>query len=165
MPLNNTAKLPDIITALQTMQGINGKADLASVIGSPAQDTDTIAMMVGHMQDAKNELATKMGGSAKGTDPLRSLTGGLTIGKKWASGSLATGSRESLYVSGLEFTPSVIVATRVNSSYAGGYYIKSWKNNEWMLADGLRNADIGNGYFSLSNNITYAVEWLWYAFE
>lgn len=52
--MDNTAKLSDIISALQTMEGINQKADLKSVLvnkGVNALDTDDMATLIGYVSN------------------------------------------------------------------------------------------------------------------
>lgn len=126
MPLDNTASIKDIITSLQSMEGINAKADLASVVGSPAQDTDTMATIIGHIQVAKNELAMKMNGDAKGTDPLQKLIGELAIGKKWALGTFThVDQQQGHTITGLGFRPSVVVGYDTSgyiTGRAGGFF-------------------------------------------
>lgn len=127
MALENTASIKDIITSLQSMEGINAKADLASVVGSPATAEDTMATMVNHIQSAKNELASKTG--QVNTEPLQSLVSNLVVGKKWVevivdstsetsvwtgfNGSSETGitvCHIPLFLGDVPFVPSKIVA-------------------------------------------------------
>jgi hypothetical protein len=115
MPLDNTATIKDIIAKLQSLEGINAKADLASVVGSPATEMDTIATINSIIQDAKNDLATKMADGSIGTEPLQTLVGNLSIGKKWASGSAVTGTE--LVVSGLDFTPTTFLFRVKSNQY------------------------------------------------
>lgn len=121
--LDNTAKLSDIISALQGIEGINAKADLASVVGSPATASDTMAAINAVIQQAKNDLAAKLDDS-NGTEPLQALIDKLFVGKKWASGNAYSandripatramgGVVENVYyttVDGLNFKPSIII--------------------------------------------------------
>lgn len=109
MPLDNTAKLSDIILALQTMEGINAKADLASVVGSPATSNDTMAAINAVIQQAKNDLAAKLDDGSHNTDPLLDLIDRLPNEIiKIASGN-TTGNVLSFTVAGLLFTPTYII--------------------------------------------------------
>lgn len=92
MPLDNTASIKDIITSLQNLEGINAKAELASVIGSPVTDEDTMSTMVNQIQTSKNELAGKIGEGTEGTEPLQSLIDKLIVGVKYASGMIVSSS-------------------------------------------------------------------------
>lgn len=124
MPLDNTAKLSDIISALQTMEGIHAKADLASVVGSPANADDTMATINNVIQSAKNTLAEKMDDGSNGTESLQELVDKLVMGKKWAKGNASVkevavinyvgnkyGTSPAIEVTGLDFRPSVILVT------------------------------------------------------
>ncbi|MEK4146428.1 hypothetical protein NST02_04970 [Robertmurraya sp. FSL W8-0741] len=124
MPLDNTASIKDIITSLQNLEGINAKAELASVIGSPVTDEDTMSTMVNQIQTSKNELAGKIGEGTEGTEPLQSLVDKVFVGKKWANGltpttgsgvfeiarNTATVTMNKFIFEGLSFRPSFIVA-------------------------------------------------------
>jgi hypothetical protein len=126
MPIDNTATIKDIIAKLQSLEGINAKADLASVVGSPATEADSMATINSVIQSAKNDLAGKMGGSASGSQALQTLVGDLSVGKKWASGSVTSSSstlafsdegsgtvfKPHVTVSGLDFTPSGVAIYR-----------------------------------------------------
>lgn len=69
MPLDNTTSIKDIITTLQSVEGINAKADLASVVGSPATADDAMVTITNTIQQAKNDLADKTG--QVNTEPLQ----------------------------------------------------------------------------------------------
>ena len=176
MPLDNTAKMSDIISALQTMEGINAKADLASVIGSPAQDADTMATLVNLIQGSKNELAIKMDDGSTGAEPLQTLVGNLFVGKKWASGTVKVSSftesfryagsteKSSVYsvtVSGLSFEPSLIfIQTYAGAIMASGIYnkdsdgnygrtVKTFASGTWQISGQVNHnfkADISPAY-------------------
>lgn len=117
MPLDNTAKISDIITSLEGMQGINQKAELASVIGAPATGEDNIATQITKIQDAKDIFAEKIG--MDNTMPLQQMAESLVIGKKWMSGETAitqtldtyqfSATAQSVVVTGLTFKPSLII--------------------------------------------------------
>jgi len=130
MPLDNAVSIKDIITALQTMEGINAKADLASVIGSPATADDTMATLVSLIQQSKNALATKMNDGSTGAEPLRMLVNRLFVGKKWASGVAQLGlafsfqninggnaSGKAMTITGIDFKPSRIIAWNIPNYY------------------------------------------------
>lgn len=120
MPLDNNAKIGDIITSLEGMQGINQKAELASVIGNPAIASDNIATQITKLQSAKDTLATKMG--VENTIPIQEMADNLVMGKKWASGTVVNNASASfsnhqnqaeskpfVEVVGLNFTPSTVL--------------------------------------------------------
>lgn len=123
MPLDNNAKIGDIITALGDMQGINQKAELASVIGAPATASDNVATQITKIQDAKDVFAGKIG--VPNITPLQAMADGLVVGKKWASGTIlcssdkskisllsnqsTTHDRYKVIVTGLKFKPSLII--------------------------------------------------------
>jgi hypothetical protein len=131
MPLDNTATIKDIIAQFESLQGINAKADLASVVGSPATANDSMATINSVLQSAKNELADKMGGSASGAQPLQTLVSNLAVGKKWASGNVMTSgtgvfevarntstvNMPKVIFAGLTFRPNIIVAKVYDGSY------------------------------------------------
>lgn len=107
MPLDNTAKISDIITALKDMQGINQKAELASVIGAPASASDNIVTQITKLQDAKDTLASKIG--VENTMPVQEMADALVVGKKWASGNILEITGPTYSVTGLEFNPNVVL--------------------------------------------------------
>jgi hypothetical protein len=123
MPLDNTATIKDIIAKLQSLEGINAKADLASVVGSPATADDTMATINSILQDAKNELATKMADGSTGAEPLQTLVGSLSVGKRFASGT-ATVASSRITIMGLEFKPTQITLKKPDSAVdvAYGYF-------------------------------------------
>lgn len=128
MTLNSSSTITDIVTALLAMEGINSKADLASVIGSPSVGTDAFTTLIQAIQTQKNTMAsglTGKGTSSIGTESLQALAdkiAGLPVAK-WATGSVtpngntlnnvhptgATNSNRYITISGLSFTPSKIV--------------------------------------------------------
>ncbi|MDT3416185.1 hypothetical protein QO009_002053 [Brevibacillus aydinogluensis] len=118
--LPSTATIKDIITALQTMECINQKADLAAAVGSPASVSDDVATIISKLQNAKNTLAAYLnakGGSAAGNESVQSLAdkvGTLPV-KKWASGNLMR-QANSTVVSGLGFRPRVVIASTLSSN-------------------------------------------------
>ncbi|WP_137744531.1 hypothetical protein [Robertmurraya siralis] len=142
MPLDNTASIKDIITSLQNLEGINAKAELASVIGSPVTDEDTMSTMVNQIQTSKNELAGKVGEGAEGTDPLQTLVDKVVVGKKWAKGIVTSSSeRLSFYygsgtstssyfveINGLDFIPSKIEVIR-EGSHVVNYNSDGYRND------------------------------------
>ncbi|MED2006687.1 hypothetical protein P4V39_00965 [Brevibacillus borstelensis] len=118
--LPNTASIKEIITTLQELQAINQKADLAAVIGSPANASNPVASMVANIQNAKNSMATnltKAGVLAAGTESLLSLANKIGTAKKFATGTAQTNTvllgnyRYDFYidVTGLAFMPSHII--------------------------------------------------------
>lgn len=124
MPLDNNAKIGDIITALGGMQGINQKAELASVIGAPATASDNVATQITKIQSAKDVFASKIG--VPNTTPLQAMADGLVVGGKKASGTITastaglpfsqgsggTINRSYVEIAGLDFVPSKIELIR-----------------------------------------------------
>ncbi|GED59381.1 hypothetical protein ABER61_16095 [Brevibacillus formosus] len=159
--LPSTASIKDIITSLQTMECINQKADLASVVGSPAASTDDVATIITKIQNAKNTLAaniTAKGTVASGSESVQTLVNkvGLLSGvKKWASGTISTDANGNLTVTGLGFMPSVIVLhARESTSRGYAYYRKIH-----LPIDGdvtIYNVDGSGGYKPYSLN---RVDW------
>ncbi len=111
--LPNTATIKDIIAALQMMECINQKVDLAAVVGSPALSTDDVATIISKLQNAKNTLAaniTVKGTTANGSEGVQALAnkvGSLAGVKKWASGTVAASA--SITITGLGFSPAHII--------------------------------------------------------
>lgn len=122
MSLDNSAKISDIITILQDIQGINQKEELINVIGSPAISEDDMTTLINKIQTEKNMMAinlTNKGQNSVGTESLSSLVtklNNITLGKKWASGSGSQSGNQQLVISGLDFKPDTVL---VNT---GGYY-------------------------------------------
>ncbi|MEG0449907.1 MAG: hypothetical protein RR595_08630 [Lysinibacillus sp.] len=132
MPLDNNAKIGEIITALGGMQGINQKAELASVIGAPAIASDNVATQITKIQNAKDVLASKVG--VPNTTPLQAMADALIVGKKWASG-IGVGSGYMLTVNNLPFKPRVIsvhkVGTTLNQNYT--YYNRDQSSSKYLF--------------------------------
>lgn len=59
------AKLSDIIASLQSSEGANQKAELASVIGLPTNTTDEVAVQVTNLNNIKNNMVTALVGRGK----------------------------------------------------------------------------------------------------
>lgn len=129
MPLDKTASIKDVITSLQDMQGINAKADLASVVGSPATADDSMATITNTIQQVKNDLADKT--EQNNTEPLQSLVDNMVVGRKWASGNAlssssttqfihpdgSTASLSYLTITSLDFIPSTILLVSRTSNW------------------------------------------------
>ena len=151
MPLDNTAKLADIIAALQTMEGINAKAELASVVGSPANADDTMATINRVIQGAKNTLAAKMDDGSSGAEPLEALIEKLFVGKKWASGTVASSNATFLEITGLTFKPSTIIIAPAVDETNGLYFTlyNSTMSTKYSYGGGASSPTelIANGYF------------------
>ena len=136
MTLSSTAKMSEVIATLTDLQGINQKAELASVVGSPAASTDTIAAQVSKIQTIKNDAASKLGVS--NTTPLGDLIASMSGNKKWASGTaestnspiryftyLGSSSTNSAYyieVTDLTFKPSIIIIRSSSGSISFTMY-------------------------------------------
>lgn len=111
------------------LSGKDYRADLASVIGSPAVGTDPMATLIQMLQTDKNNMASRLvgfGESAVGTESMDSLVAKIPNAprKRFASGAntstgtteffqyASSGIQHSLFkvsVSGLTFTPSFIL--------------------------------------------------------
>ncbi|GAA4704071.1 hypothetical protein [Brevibacillus fulvus] len=119
--LPSTATIKDIIAALQTMEAVNQKADLAAVVGSPAVSTDDVATIITKLQNAKNTLATNINtqglNTANGSESLSSLAGKVAAipVKRSANGNLMR-QANSTVVTGLGFKPRVVIASTVSSN-------------------------------------------------
>ena len=179
MPLDNTAKLADIITALQTMEGINAKAELASVVGSPANADDTMATINSVIQGAKNTLAAKMDDGSSGAEPLQGLIEKLFVGKKWASGNTISSNSTvtttlinnntrseftTLSVTGLSFRPSKIFVYASYVSYVtSSIYSLDWGKQEFSDVVALygnfnpSSAEVAAGYLAKANHGVFSV--------
>ncbi|WP_243157529.1 hypothetical protein [Clostridium sporogenes] len=94
--LDNTAKISEIITALENIQGLNQKADLKSALiakGINALDTDGVANLIAKLNSANLVLNGK-----------RFATGTRTIAE--------TGTTQLVVqIRGLSFTPSKVIVT------------------------------------------------------
>ena len=188
MPLNENAKLSDVISALSDTQGINQKAELASVIGSPATASDNVATQITKLQTAKDTLATNItskGVTASQTDAVSVLAdkvGQIVIGKRWASGTFSSGST-SLVVSNLNFTPSIVIVrgfysaadmamqrVYVNPSLLTTYGtdklntvgFTSIRNNPTNISSLSVSFTITNGGFTVNNQSDYGGSWIAY---
>lgn len=132
MPLLSTASVAEIITKLQDLEVINSKADLASVIGSPAVNTDPIADMIADIQQAKTDLAAKLSGAgitAVNTEALQALVGKASIGKKLATGTVNP-LNSTLTVNNLTFQPDMVIIF--------GQFITS-DSNRWYMERAISN--------------------------
>lgn len=130
--LNTTAKdnLVNAVNELFTFAN-DGKTKWSSVIGSPLVSTDTFTQMQTKTQTIKNTLATNLtakGQSSVGTETLTALVnkvGNIATGKEFAQGTV-TMTSTGLVVSGLSFSPSVVVA--INNSNGNIFYGKKSYN-------------------------------------
>ncbi|GEM_PF-6228814 len=154
MPLDNTAKMSDIISALQTMEGINAKADLASVIGTPATADDTMAILVSLIQQSKNELATKMDDGSSGADSLQTLVGNLVMGKKWAAGEvrITNSVNYSFDIAGLDFLPTDVYYFVISAigKIRSGVGSANSREKTWIM-----DADKSASWFSFYDGASY----------
>jgi hypothetical protein len=124
MPLDNTAKVRDIITSLQNLTGINQKADLKSALiakGLSISDNDNIADMINKLNNGNLVLN----------------------GKRWASGTVTSNSTQEVYtysantsgtnafsvvVTGLTFTPSTILIHGMDNTIYTSVYSQLLNN-------------------------------------
>ncbi|MED1790360.1 hypothetical protein P4V47_23330 [Brevibacillus laterosporus] len=117
--LPDTASISDIIKALTEVEAINQKADLVSVVGSPATSGDNVATVIQKLQNAKNTLANNIsnkGGSATGTESIQTLANKVASipTRRWATGTVtipgASGQINTVTISGLLFVPTMLIA-------------------------------------------------------
>lgn len=156
MALDNTAKLSDIITAMQGLTGLDQKSNLVSVIGSPATATDDMATIISRLQTLKNTGATNLtakGQTATGTETLQSLIdkiGTMTLGKKFATGTLGQTATNQT-ISGLTFTPTLILLAYATTNNSTPAYMELHLCGESMNSmNYLSNwLNIGNGAVSV----------------
>lgn len=130
MPLDNNAKISDIINSLEDMQGINQKAELASVIGAPATASDNIATQITKLQGAKDTFADKIG--VDNTTPLQAMADVLEIGKSVKIGSVFMPNSNAITVTDIPFKPSVIVLRTSNNMGNVGTFMNdgtTWVSN------------------------------------
>ncbi|RNB72188.1 hypothetical protein [Brevibacillus panacihumi] len=148
--LPSTATLKQIIAALQELECINQKADLASVVGSPAEMTDDVATIIGALQAAKNTLAANLnakGQTASGSDSVQSLADkvGEFNGKRWATGTQSNVPISSTStISGLAFTPTTVIVrsdaycwTLVTPIFAGLSTRADTTNSSFFSSNGM----------------------------
>ncbi|MED1792872.1 hypothetical protein P4V54_09325 [Brevibacillus nitrificans] len=156
--LPTNASIKDVIRELQVMEAINQKADLVSVVGSPAASGDSVAQVISKLINAKATLATNLqakGQDATAADSVQSLADkvGTVPAKRWATGisaSLpASTSAQDLVITGLGFKPSVIIAQAldVNITNPSVLYTSYWADSSYGWPGNTGNA--AGGY---SNN-------------
>lgn len=174
MPLPNTASLQDVINKLEELQGFNQKIELASVIGSPATATDTVAQQVVKLQEIKEVLAPKV--SLPNTEPLLSLVNAITPSRGFATGNYTTSSSSSnIIVTGIGFRPNVIVVSRkerINTRTLFALYVNGDFYNLDQDVDALSTSStlaantttVTSDGFTI-NAGTQSVEFVWIAFE
>lgn len=107
----------------------DGKTNIATVVGSPTLSSDTFSKIKSDIQTQKNNLATNLtnkGQSSSGTETLKSLVdkvANVNTGKKWAIGTSTSNSSSLLTVSGLTFTPSVVIVHVPGASTTGQFAV------------------------------------------
>lgn len=106
----------------------SGKKDIASVVGSPATNTNTFAQLKTIIQDSKTTLAanlTAKGQASTNGETLSSLVAkvaNVNTGKKWAAGLLGRiNARETYKVVGLNFRPTTVIVKSSGSSSTTSY--------------------------------------------
>lgn len=161
MQLPSNASLQDVINELSQLEGINQKSELASVIGSPAAATDTVAQQIVKLQEIKDELAIAITEKGVNTEPGDSLevmkenveaisTGEPAYGVASSNSTqmnfdyYSSGSVTSYYleVSGIPFEPSQIVlvpTTNNNTSQITNYYKNLIGRNNYVLTSIMNN--------------------------
>ena len=158
--LPSTATIKDIIAALQTLECINQKADLAAVVGSPAVSTDDVANIISKLQIAKNTLAanlTAKGQAASGSEGVQSLADkvGAYNGKRWAGGTFTINASGTVTISGLGFKPNYVMVYQNNtkSSFDINVYIGNAKDADVFFKSTLGPA-FGGHVSGASQNLT-----------
>ncbi|MCR1166709.1 hypothetical protein NE169_15340 [Clostridium botulinum] len=125
--LDNTAKISEIITALENMQGLNQKADLKNALiakGINALDTDGVANLIAKLNSANLVLN----------------------GKRFAYGELSVtiNTDRIMSITGLSFTPSKVIVSCYE--YSNSPYTDSLN----LIISNI--ADIYNMYGSFTDN-------------
>ncbi|MGG4440496.1 hypothetical protein [Brevibacillus fortis] len=156
--LPNTASIKDMVTALQTMECINQKADLAAVVGSPVVSTDDVATIITKLQNAKSTLAanlTAKGQAASGSEGVQSLADkvGAYNGKRWAGGTFTINGSGTVTVNGLGFKPNYVMVYQNNtrSSFDINVYIGNAKDTDVFFKNTLGPAFGGHVSGSTQN--------------
>ncbi|WP_411503492.1 hypothetical protein [Brevibacillus centrosporus] len=147
--LPNSANVKDVIRELQTMEAINQKADLVSVVGAPATSSDSVAQVITKLVAAKTSLAanlTAKGQSAAAAESVQSLADkvGAYNGRRWAKGRTAANSNK-LSVRGLSFRPRYVIASLYFGSSDSNYYVSAWFDLSEMGHNTLAVGKIGLG--------------------
>jgi hypothetical protein len=141
----------------------NGKINIAGVIGSPAQSSDTFDTLKNYIQTDKNTLATNLsnkGQLAANTETLEALVAkvaNIVPGKQYASGSIfSSASPYKIIVTGLTFTPTKVVYWEFDTAadMACEYGILTSLSNE--MKDNLGNSV--KGYYGGSRPYWYWID-------
>jgi hypothetical protein len=167
--LPNNATIKDIIAALQQMECISQKADLAATVGSPASASDAVATIITKLQNAKNTLAenlTAKGQIATGSESVQSLADkvGAYNGKRWASGTVNISSAQKNFrtyssgwtvtsrpyaeVTGLSFLPSIIILYTSGATTDPRYTIYSKNGFGIMSGEKVVGFNVGDVKFT-----------------
>lgn len=107
----------------------NHKSSLANSLGSGSSADSLQTLVNTRLQGLKNTLATNLtnkGQTAKGTETLLSLinkVAAINTGKRFATGTVTQVLNQPIAVSGLSFTPSVIII-QADSHDNYPYYVK-----------------------------------------
>jgi hypothetical protein len=122
----------------------NGKTSVANAIGLPSTATEIFSQLANDINTQKNNLATNLtnkGQSSSGTDTLANLVSkvsNINTGKRFASG---TGHGDGTYynyltVTGLSFTPSIVIVRNLDSKAYWVLYDSVINNNAYYFKDG-----------------------------
>ncbi|WPS87025.1 hypothetical protein SMD22_21385 [Brevibacillus halotolerans] len=146
--LPDTASISDIIKALTEVEAINQKADLVSVVGSPASNSLPVSDAVSKLLDAKTKLVSNLkaqGVDANVTENMIALANKIIEmpNKRWAAGTIQ--NAEKLEVSGLAFMPSIALCVRQNAESEESFFVNMVRDQKYAF----RNP---NGYFYTFGN-------------
>lgn len=125
--INNRFSSSDVEGALNELfqYANNGKNTIAASIGSPLLASDTFVAMGTKISSIKSSLAaaiTNKGVSTGSGDTFAAMTSKISqinTGKRWASGTSTTSNGYGT-VSGLAFTPTMVVMHISNPGYTNG---------------------------------------------
>jgi hypothetical protein len=105
----------------------NGKASIANAAGVPSVSSDTFSKIANDITTGKANIAsaiTSKGGSATGADSWDTLVSAIqtiNLNKRMATGTTTTNGSYKLIVSGLAFTPKLIIWTSSDKMHVGIY--------------------------------------------
>ncbi|NKQ18444.1 hypothetical protein [Brevibacillus laterosporus] len=136
--LPDTASISDIIKALTEVEAINQKADLVSVVGSPASNSLPVSDAVSKLLDAKTKLVSNLkaqGVNANVTESMIALANKIIDmpNRRWAAGTIQDDGR--LEVSGLAFMPSFALCVRQNAGSGESFFVNMVRDQKYAYQD------------------------------
>lgn len=137
--LPDTASISDIIKALTEVEAINQKADLVSVVGSPASNSLPVSDAVSKLLDAKTKLVSNLkaqGVNANVTESMIALANKIITmpNKRWAAGTIQ--NAEKLEVSGLAFMPSIALCVSQSAEPGESFFVNMVRDQKYAYKDG-----------------------------